>query len=150
MQDAGFQVSGVSPKITYAATYNIFNVQRHLISARTHRAFRASAMNMWREAVALKIFGAKNSRVFNDVTTPCTVIWDGAYKLAPACGPSCCQAFPRAARVENSKRRHQRQIGAAAASGGRDYGRGGWSTLCPYSARSGRDSGTTRGACHRR
>jgi hypothetical protein len=26
------------------------------------------------------------------------------------------------------------EIGAAAASGGRDYGRGGSSTLCPYSA----------------
>jgi hypothetical protein len=31
-----------------AAPHSIFNVQRHLISARTHRAFRASAMNMWR------------------------------------------------------------------------------------------------------
>ena len=38
---------------THAATYNTFNVQRHLTSARTHRAFRASAMNMWREAVAV-------------------------------------------------------------------------------------------------
>jgi transposase-like protein len=38
---------------THAATYNTFNVQRHLISARTHRAFRASAMNMWREAVGV-------------------------------------------------------------------------------------------------
>jgi hypothetical protein len=27
-----------------------FNVQRHLTSARTHRAFRASAMQAWREA----------------------------------------------------------------------------------------------------
>ncbi|MFZ3326926.1 MAG: IS6 family transposase, partial [Methylocella sp.] len=34
-------------------TYNTFNVQRHLTSARTHRSFRASAMNMWREAVAV-------------------------------------------------------------------------------------------------
>ncbi|PNE09559.1 MAG: IS6 family transposase, partial [Beijerinckiaceae bacterium] len=33
---------------THAATYNT-----HLTSARTHRAFRASAMNMWREAVAV-------------------------------------------------------------------------------------------------
>jgi NADPH:quinone reductase-like Zn-dependent oxidoreductase len=31
---------------THAATYNTFNVQRHLTSARTHQAFRASAMNM--------------------------------------------------------------------------------------------------------
>ena len=38
---------------THAATYNTFNVQRHLISAKTHRAFRASAMNMWHEAVAV-------------------------------------------------------------------------------------------------
>ena len=35
---------------THAATYNTFNDQRHLISARTHRVFRASAMNMWRKA----------------------------------------------------------------------------------------------------
>jgi transposase-like protein len=33
-----------------AATQNTFNVQRHLTSARTHRAFRASAMQTWREA----------------------------------------------------------------------------------------------------
>jgi hypothetical protein len=32
------------------AAYNIFNVQRHLTSARTHRTFRAAAMNTWREA----------------------------------------------------------------------------------------------------
>jgi putative transposase len=38
---------------THAAAYNTFNVQRHLISARTHRAFRAAAMNVWRDAVAV-------------------------------------------------------------------------------------------------
>jgi len=32
--------------------YNTFNVQRHLTSARTHRAFRASAVRTWREVVA--------------------------------------------------------------------------------------------------
>ena len=32
-----------------AATYNTFNVQRHLTSASTHRVFRASAMRTWRE-----------------------------------------------------------------------------------------------------
>src|SRR5476651_1318532 len=37
----------------HAAAYNTFNIQRHLISARTHQAFRAPAMNMWREAVAV-------------------------------------------------------------------------------------------------
>ena len=36
----------------HAATYNTFNVQRHLISAKTHRAFRASAMQTWREVTA--------------------------------------------------------------------------------------------------
>jgi putative transposase len=35
-----------------AATQNTFNLQRHLTSARTHRAFRAAAMQTWREAVA--------------------------------------------------------------------------------------------------
>jgi hypothetical protein len=37
-------------KHTYV--YNTFNVQHHLTSARTHRTFRAAAMNTWREAVA--------------------------------------------------------------------------------------------------
>jgi hypothetical protein len=36
----------------HAATYNTFNVQRHLISAKTHRAFRASAMQTGREVTA--------------------------------------------------------------------------------------------------
>jgi putative transposase len=36
----------------HAAIYNTFNVQRHLTTAETHRAFRASAMNTWRAAVA--------------------------------------------------------------------------------------------------
>ena len=37
---------------THAAVYNIFNVQRHLTSAQTHRTFRAAAMRTWRETVA--------------------------------------------------------------------------------------------------
>jgi transposase-like protein len=36
----------------HATIYNTFNVQRHLISAKTHQAFRASAMQTWREVVA--------------------------------------------------------------------------------------------------
>jgi putative transposase len=36
----------------HATIYNTFNVQRHLISARTNRAFRALAMQTWHEAVA--------------------------------------------------------------------------------------------------
>ena len=38
---------------THAAVYNTFNVQRHLTSATTHRAFRAAAINTWREAVVV-------------------------------------------------------------------------------------------------
>jgi transposase-like protein len=37
---------------THAAFYNTFNVQRHLTTRRTHRAFRAAAMSAWREAAA--------------------------------------------------------------------------------------------------
>jgi putative transposase len=52
-QDARFQERRVSAKISsiHATTYNIFNVQRHLTAARTHRAFRASALQTWREVV---------------------------------------------------------------------------------------------------
>jgi putative transposase len=37
---------------TYAAVYNIFNVQRHLISAQSHRVLRTAPMTTWREVVA--------------------------------------------------------------------------------------------------
>ena len=37
---------------THAVVYNIFNVQRHLISVQTHRTLRAAAMTTWRTAVA--------------------------------------------------------------------------------------------------
>jgi putative transposase len=37
---------------THAAVYNIFNVQRHLISAQSHCVLRAAAMTTWREIVA--------------------------------------------------------------------------------------------------
>ena len=36
----------------HAATYNTFNVQRHLISRRTLRVFRAEAMAQWYAAAA--------------------------------------------------------------------------------------------------
>ena len=50
----GFKSVGSAQRFlsVHAATYNTFNVQRHLTSARTHRAFRASAMQTWREVVA--------------------------------------------------------------------------------------------------
>ena len=37
---------------THAAVHNIFDVQRHLISAQSHRVRRAAAMTTWREVVA--------------------------------------------------------------------------------------------------
>jgi transposase-like protein len=36
----------------HAAVYNIFNVQRHLISRSTLRQFRAEAMDRWKAATA--------------------------------------------------------------------------------------------------
>ena len=53
-EDARVQERRIRAKISLSAcgAQNTFNVQRHLTSARTHRAFRASAMQTWREAVA--------------------------------------------------------------------------------------------------
>ena len=50
----GFKNRGFAQRFlsTHAAVYNTFNVQRHLISAITHRAFRAAAMEAWLTAVA--------------------------------------------------------------------------------------------------
>jgi putative transposase len=49
----GFKNVGSAQRFlsVHAAVHNTFNVQRHLTSARTHRAFRASAMQTWHEAV---------------------------------------------------------------------------------------------------
>jgi putative transposase len=51
----GFKSAGSAQRFlsVHAATYNTFNVQRHLISAKTHRTLRASAMQTWRAATAL-------------------------------------------------------------------------------------------------
>ena len=50
----GFRSVGSAQRFLsfHAAAHNTFNVQRHLMSARTHRAFRASAMDTWRAATA--------------------------------------------------------------------------------------------------
>jgi putative transposase len=50
----GFKSAGSAQRFLsfQAATYNTLNVQRHLISARTHRAFRACAMQTWRDVTA--------------------------------------------------------------------------------------------------
>jgi putative transposase len=37
----------------HAATYNVFTVPRHLVSARTHRLFRAEAFEAWRKAAGV-------------------------------------------------------------------------------------------------
>jgi transposase-like protein len=37
----------------HAATYNLFTVPRHLVSARTHRLFRADAFEAWRNAAGV-------------------------------------------------------------------------------------------------
>ena len=49
-----FESPGSAQKFlsTHAAVYNTFNVQRHLVSAQTHRALRVGAMTAWRIAVA--------------------------------------------------------------------------------------------------
>src|SRR5271169_1386529 len=49
----GFKSAGSAQRFlsVHAAVYNTFNVQRHLTSARTHRAFRASALQTWHEVV---------------------------------------------------------------------------------------------------
>jgi hypothetical protein len=51
-QDARTQECGIRFLYVRAATYDTFNVQRHLTSAKTHRASRASAMQTWREVAA--------------------------------------------------------------------------------------------------
>jgi putative transposase len=47
-----FRSTGSTQKFlsSQAAVYSIFNVQRLLASAQTHRTFRATAMSTWREA----------------------------------------------------------------------------------------------------
>jgi putative transposase len=37
---------------THASVYNTFNVQRHLMSAQSHRVLRTAAMSTWREVFA--------------------------------------------------------------------------------------------------
>jgi transposase-like protein len=49
-----FKSAGSAQRLlsTHAAIYNTFNVQRHLISRRTLRQFRAAAMERWQEVTA--------------------------------------------------------------------------------------------------
>ena len=92
----GFKSVGSAQRFLsiHAATYNTFNVQRHLTSARTHRAFRASAVQ--RPDVAGDLLCAR----FANVTEPLIVLGRhqrarverGAHDLAPAADEAL--AFP--------------------------------------------------------
>ena len=72
----GFKSTGSAQRFLsfHAATYNTFNVQRHLTSASTHRAFRASAMQTWREVTAAALSQAESTvslrPLFLNVTMP--------------------------------------------------------------------------------
>jgi putative transposase len=50
----GFKLAGSAQRFlsAHAAVHNTFNVQRHLISRRTLRLFRAEASNQWQNATA--------------------------------------------------------------------------------------------------
>ena len=51
----GFKSPGSAQRFLslHAATYNAFTVPRHLVSARTHRLFRAEALEAWRSAASV-------------------------------------------------------------------------------------------------
>src|SRR3954454_22279558 len=51
----GFKSTGTAQRFLslHAATYSPFTVPRHLVSARTHRLFRAEAFGAWRDAAGV-------------------------------------------------------------------------------------------------
>ena len=53
----GFKSPGSAQRFLslHAATYNAFTVPRHLVSARTHRLFRAEAFEAWRNAAGVAV-----------------------------------------------------------------------------------------------
>ena len=53
----GFKSPGSAQRFLsmHAATYNLFTVPRHLVSAPTHRLFRAEAFQAWREAAGVAV-----------------------------------------------------------------------------------------------
>jgi hypothetical protein len=75
-QNARVQERRVSTEISLFSRSSPQHLQRsrHLISATTHRAFRASAMQTWREVVSAAWFQQRiptNSHpIFNNVTKP--------------------------------------------------------------------------------
>ena len=52
MQRFNFGRSAQKFLSTHAAVYNTFNVQRHLVSAQSHRVLRTAAMSTWHHVVA--------------------------------------------------------------------------------------------------
>src|SRR4051812_14796658 len=58
----------------HAATYNLFTVPRHLISARTHRLFRAEEFEAWRDATSCLRLSLENvhllAAMFGKLTKP--------------------------------------------------------------------------------
>jgi len=54
-KDAGLQIPAISSAllITHAAVYNTFNTERHLVSRKTLRAFRAEGYAAWAVATTL-------------------------------------------------------------------------------------------------
>jgi transposase-like protein len=50
----GFRSAGSAQRFlsSHSATYNTFNVTRHLITADTHRTLRRQAIEAWNAAVA--------------------------------------------------------------------------------------------------
>lgn len=53
----GFKSPGSAQRFLsmHAATYNTFTVPRHLVSARTHRLFRAEGFETWRSAAGVAV-----------------------------------------------------------------------------------------------
>jgi putative transposase len=71
----GFKSVGSAQRFlsVHAAVYNTFNVQRHLISAPTHRMFRASAMEEWLRQPPLRKLDQQRDLLrplFDNVTLP--------------------------------------------------------------------------------
>ena len=47
----GFRSAGSAQRFPSSASYNTFNVGRHLITANTHRILRSEAFDIWKAAV---------------------------------------------------------------------------------------------------
>ena len=69
----------------HAAVYNTFNVQRHLISRRTHRQFRAAAHNSWSDATFAAAYveaSAVRFLVASSLTCQSPLVGSASFRLA--------------------------------------------------------------------